>query len=63
MLAEKLRQMIGHKLFGGKIRMTLSLGVVQATQEDTLETFLQRIQSALTAAKSKGKNRVVLGER
>lgn len=62
MLAEKLRQMIGHKLFGGKIRMTLSLGVVQSKQEDTLETFLQRIQSALTAAKNKGKNCVVLDE-
>lgn len=60
-VAEKLRQIVGHKLFGGKIRMTLSLGVVQGKEDDTMETFLQRIQSALTGAKTQGKNRVVVG--
>ena len=60
MVAEKLRQIVGHKLFGGKIRMTLSLGVVQGEEDDTMETFLHRIQSALTGAKNQGKNRVVV---
>ncbi len=59
-VAEKLRQIVGHKLFGGKIRMSLSLGVVQAKQDDSMETFLHRIQSALTGAKNQGKNCVVV---
>jgi len=59
-VAEKLRQIVGHKLFGGKIRMTLSLGVVQGMEDDSMETFLHRIQSALTGAKSRGKNCVVV---
>ncbi|MUM77265.1 diguanylate cyclase [Pseudodesulfovibrio sp. F-1] len=59
-MAEKLRQIVGHKLFGGKIRMRLSLGVAQCRGDDTVETFLHRLQSALTGAKSQGRNRVVL---
>lgn len=59
-VAEKLRQIVGHKLFGGKIRMTLSLGVVQGRPDDSMETFLHRIQSGLTGAKNQGKNRVVV---
>lgn len=57
-MAEKLRQMVGHKLFGGKIRMTLSLGVAQALADDTPETFRQRLQAGLAAAKNSGKDRV-----
>ncbi|MBI9078558.1 MAG: GGDEF domain-containing protein [Pseudodesulfovibrio sp.] len=60
-VAEKLRQIVGHKLFGGKIRMSLSLGVIQAANDDSMETFLHRIQAALTGAKNKGKNCVVVG--
>ncbi len=60
MVAEKLRQIVGHKLFGGKIRMTLSLGVVQAAPDDSMEAFLHRLQNALTGAKNKGKNCVVV---
>lgn len=59
-VAEKLRQIVGHKLFGGKIKMTLSLGVVQGREDDSMETFLHRLQSALTGAKTQGKNRVVV---
>lgn len=59
-VAEKLRQIVGHKLFGGKIRMTLSLGVIEGRSDDSMETFLQRIQAALTGAKTQGKNRVVV---
>lgn len=60
MVAEKLRQIVGHKLFGGKIRMTLSLGVVQGKSHDTMDTFIHRLQSALTGAKHQGKNCVVV---
>jgi len=59
-VAEKLRQIVGHKLFGGKIHMSLSLGVVQATPDDSMDTFLHRIQTALASAKNKGKNCVVV---
>ncbi|MDD3311297.1 GGDEF domain-containing protein [Pseudodesulfovibrio sp.] len=59
-VAEKLRRIVGHKLFGGKIRMTLSLGVVQGREDDSTETFVHRIQSALTGAKAQGKNRVMV---
>ncbi|WP_319469448.1 GGDEF domain-containing protein [uncultured Pseudodesulfovibrio sp.] len=60
MVAEKLRKIVGHKLFGGKIRITLSLGVIQAVGDDSMETFLHRIQSALTAAKNKGRDCVIV---
>ena len=59
-VAEKLRKIVAHKLFGGKIRLTLSMGVVQGRPDDTVETFIHRIQSALTGAKTRGKNRVVV---
>ena len=57
-VAEKLRVLVGHKLFGGKIRLSLSLGVVQAEDDDTPETFLQRLQGGLTASKNGGRNQV-----
>ncbi|WP_419785979.1 GGDEF domain-containing protein [Pseudodesulfovibrio sp.] len=59
-VAEKLRRIVSHKLFGGKIRLTLSLGVIQGRESDTTESFIHRIQSALTEAKAKGKDRVVV---
>jgi diguanylate cyclase (GGDEF)-like protein len=59
-VAEKLRQIVGHKLFGGTIRMTLSLGVVQGAETDTVEIFIHRLQAALTAAKNQGRDRVVV---
>lgn len=60
MVAEKLRQLVGHKIFGGKIRFSISLGVAQATTDDTADTFMQRLQTALAGAKNGGKNRVVI---
>ncbi len=59
-VAEKLRQIVGHKLFGGKIKMTLSLGVVQGTTGDSMDSFLHRMQSSLASAKNQGKNCVVI---
>lgn len=59
-MAEKIRQAVGHKLFGGKIRMTLSLGVTQALTDDTPETFQQRLQAGLASAKNAGRDRVAV---
>jgi len=33
---------------------------VQGRADDTMETFLHRVQSALTGAKNQGRNRVVV---
>ena len=60
MVAEKLRQVVSHKIFGGKIHMTISLGVAQAGKEDTADSFMQRLQAALAGAKNSGRNRVVI---
>ena len=60
MVAEKLRQLVSHKIFGGKIRMSISLGVVQARPDDTVDGLMQHIQSGLTEAKNSGKNRVAI---
>lgn len=59
-VAEKLRQIVGHKIFGGTIRMTISLGVTQGKSDDSLDSFLHRLQAGLTSAKNKGKNQVVV---
>ncbi|BDQ37728.1 hypothetical protein SYK_20880 [Pseudodesulfovibrio nedwellii] len=62
LVAEKLRQIVSHKLFGGKIKMSISLGVAQANAEDTTDTFMQRLQAALAGAKNSGKNRVAINK-
>ncbi|WFS62538.1 GGDEF domain-containing protein [Pseudodesulfovibrio thermohalotolerans] len=59
-VAEKMRILAGHKLFGGKIRMSLSLGVALAEADDTAESFRQRLQSGLTSAKNGGRNQVAV---
>ncbi|XXJ21358.1 GGDEF domain-containing protein [Desulfovibrio caledoniensis] len=59
-VAEKLRMLVGHKIFGGKIRVFLSLGVAQAGEDDTQDSFLQRLQSGLAASKNGGRNQVTV---
>ncbi|WP_338668493.1 GGDEF domain-containing protein [Pseudodesulfovibrio methanolicus] len=59
-VAEKLRMLVGHKIFGGKIRVFLSLGVAQAEEDDSAETFMQRLQSGLAASKNGGRNQVTV---
>lgn len=56
-VAEKLRRNIEAQPFASGIHTTVSLSVTQARTDDTPETFMQRLQSALTAAKTKGRNR------
>jgi diguanylate cyclase (GGDEF)-like protein len=60
LVAEKLRELVAHKIFGGKIKMTISLGVIQATGDDTTDTLMHRLQTALAGAKNSGKNQVVV---
>jgi diguanylate cyclase (GGDEF)-like protein len=56
-VAEKLRRDIEAQTFASGVHTTVSLSVTQAKADDSPETFIQRLQSALTAAKSKGRNR------
>lgn len=58
-VADKLRTMVESTPFGDSIAITISLGVTQASSRDTMETFLQRLQNAMTSAKHKGKNQVI----
>ena len=58
--SEKLRQAVEAKGFGVGIRLTISLGVTQISPKDTPESFIHRIQAALTAAKSEGRNRSIV---
>ncbi|NDV18106.1 diguanylate cyclase [Pseudodesulfovibrio sp. JC047] len=60
LVAEKLRQIVSHKLFGGTIRLSISLGVAQASAKDTTDTFMHQLQTALTGAKNAGKNTVTV---
>lgn len=57
-LAERIRTAIEEENFGKPGRITVSMGVTQFRQDDTVETFLSRADKALYQAKRKGKNRV-----
>ena len=40
---------------------TISAGVTQANEDDTLDSLCTRVDTALYQAKKSGKNRVVIG--
>ncbi len=56
--AEKLRKLIASAQFSGAITLTVSLSVTQAKGTDTMESFLQRLQTGLTCAKNKGHDKI-----
>lgn len=43
------------------LKVTLSVGIAERTQSDSVETLMRRADEALYRAKNKGRNRVVLG--
>ncbi len=57
-LSERIRQIIEGYSFENVGTITVSFGVVQLENEDTVETLLKRADIALYQAKSSGKNRV-----
>lgn len=60
-LAERLRQRIAESRVeypGGGLGVTISLGVAEVTDGDSLETILKRADEALYRAKESGRNRV-----
>ena len=59
-LAERLRQAIESHTFGNVGKITVSLGVTNFLETDNADTFLKRVDEALYAAKSSGKNKLVM---
>ncbi|MDH3451901.1 MAG: diguanylate cyclase, partial [Gammaproteobacteria bacterium] len=61
-VANKLREVIGRVRFhrsGEPVEVTLSIGVAQLRQGDSLETLFERADKALYEAKRTGRDRVV----
>ncbi len=64
-VAERLRQFIMNEPFPtseGALRITISLGVSEAKETDTLHTLIERADVALYKAKNAGRNRVMFDE-
>ncbi len=58
-LAEKLRLVICNASYPMGILVTASFGVVQAQEEDSFQTLLDKADAAMYLAKKQGKNQVV----
>ncbi|NCA72346.1 MAG: PAS domain S-box protein, partial [Sphingobacteriia bacterium] len=58
-LAENLRQLVAGEPFPEVGRVTLSLGVAEFQPDETSDRWLKRVDDALYAAKTAGRNRVV----
>lgn len=59
-IANLLRQCFSNTDFPGIRPQTISVGVAQANCEDTVDSLLSRVDSALYKAKKTGKNKVVV---
>jgi diguanylate cyclase (GGDEF)-like protein len=57
-LAEKMRAMVYDHLFGTKFRISACFGVTACSADDTRDTLLTRVETALYEAKKKGKNQI-----
>lgn len=57
-LAEKIRKRIASASFPGNDRVTVSLGVAEATAHDTPKSMMKRVDNALYHAKESGRDRV-----
>lgn len=60
-LAERLRQQIESHSFSDHIHLTISIGVAPHRPGDSIDTLIKRADEALYAAKTGGRNQVVLG--
>ena len=61
MVAERIRSRVEEHDFYRVGRVTISLGVVRARTDDTLESLFSRVDKALYDAKEGGRNRVCVG--
>jgi diguanylate cyclase (GGDEF)-like protein len=65
-IAERAREAVaegGINAAGVEIRMTISLGVAERSDDESRESVIKRADEALYEAKSGGRNRVVLADR
>lgn len=60
-LGERLRQCIGEHEFAVVGRLTVSIGVVHLQEDDTIDTLLKRVDTAMYSGKVSGRNLVVAG--
>lgn len=60
LIAELIRQCFANTILPGIRPQTISLGVTQATVEDSIDTLCTRVDTALYKAKKTGKNKVVV---
>ena len=63
--AEKLRKAVEKKVFKYKdetFKVTISIGIAQRKETDTLESLLQRADEALYLSKKSGKNRITIAQ-
>lgn len=66
-VGERLRKMLEEELsslikINGKLKITASFGVASYMDEESLEDFVRRADSALYEAKRQGKNKVILAK-
>jgi len=59
-LAERIRKAIEDYRFDGIEKVTASFGTTNFTIEDTVNTFIKRVDDAMYHAKAKGRNNVVV---
>lgn len=65
LIGERLRQFIMNTPFetdAGEISITSSIGIAEAGKQDTLETLIERADTALYKAKKLGRNQVVIDD-
>ncbi len=56
-ICEKIRKEVASKKFVNDITFTISAGVTQLVENDTKDTFLQRVDEALYISKKNGRNK------
>lgn len=64
-IAERLRQFIMNEPFhtdAGVLRITISIGIAETKEGNTLQTLIERADAALYKAKEAGRNRVMYDE-
>jgi diguanylate cyclase (GGDEF)-like protein len=58
--ADKLRLLVAETDFPkAPTRLTISIGVTQLAEDDTIKSIMERVDHALYSAKARGRNRVV----
>lgn len=60
LIAERIRTKVEEKFKETPYKVTISLGVTQLKGNDTIESFLKRVDEALYISKSNGKNRTTV---